>query len=83
MLLDRNSNSQNRVVTLRAAPLASSSSLSSVGGPGSVRKRRLAVVKLEVSSMLMFPSCKARATSAAFVGAGRPTAAYLVRTRPR
>lgn len=35
------------------------------------------------SSMLMIPSCRARATSAAFVGAGRPAAAYLVRTRPR
>lgn len=33
--------------------------------------------------MLMIPSCKARATSAAFVDAGLPAAAYLVRTRPR
>ena len=33
--------------------------------------------------MLMIPSCKARATSAAFVDAGRPAAAYLVRTLPK
>lgn len=35
------------------------------------------------SSALMTPSCTALATSAAFVGAARPTAAYLARTRCR
>jgi len=33
--------------------------------------------------MLMRPSCRARAMRAALVGAGRPMAAYLVRTRPK